>query len=276
MHEICTEEELQLYFENTNNEGHIVNRVLHRIAKTLHDNPTFSFGSYDEEDIYQFCWLWCIETLMLTKCKKTGVMKRRYNCKSSLYGYLDKVCKRRISKLKRDKQWRSDISDQKACRACKDRETCPRKIEYGNFDQIPRCEVMAKAIQRNSSKYALSVQADHDITEPVYHKDEYICVELEDITEFFGEQIPQKYKIVFQNILQGNTAGIPKNTLIAARRWCWRILRKMDIEQAAYYEKIYYNSYQKELMRKLRKNPSSVKRAPGRPAKKNKPKYKKK
>ena len=246
IHEICTENELMQYLANPefkNDPDHIINVVLTRIAETLHDNPTLAFAHYESEDIYQLCWLWCIDTL------KAG----KYNYQSSLYGYLEKVCKNKIFKLKRDKQWRSDISDQKACRKCKYRKECNRKISYSDLEKIPKCKVMAAALERNNSKYALSVHADYDITEPVCHRGTHVAVELEDITEFFGENIPEKYKHVFHRFLQGNITGIPKNTVVAARRWCWRILRKLDEEQAEYYKRIYYNSYQRELMRRLRK-----------------------
>lgn len=129
IHEICTKEELARYFDDPdvrNDQGHIVNVVLTRIAITLHDNPTLAFGSYTSDDIHQFCWEWCMENLRAGK----------YNSRTSLYGYLEKVCKNKVKKLRRDKQWRTDISDQNACRQCKHRDTCERKITYADLDTM--------------------------------------------------------------------------------------------------------------------------------------------
>ena len=251
IHEICTQEALEQYFKNPNDPEHIVNVVLERVAKTLHDNPTLSFGSYDELDIYQFCWQWSMETLQAGK----------YNCQTSLFGYLHRVCVNKVFKLKRDKQWRSDISYQKACQKCKNRNICDRKIRYTDLDiintaneqNLPLCKIKIASLKRNSAKYALSIQMDYDITEPECNKKVETEVEINDITEFFGEQIPEKYKDIFFRLLNGQTTGIPKNTITAARRWCWRIMRRLDKEQIEYYEKIYYNSYQKDLMKKMRK-----------------------
>jgi hypothetical protein len=245
IHRICTREDLERYFNTPdvrNDPDHVVNVVLTRIAITLHDNPAFAFAGYTSDDIYQLCWQWCIENLQAGK----------YNFTTSLYGYLEKVCKNKIKKIRRDKQWRTDISDQNACRKCKHRNTCDRKVTYSDLDTIPKCKVMASALKRNHAKHALSVQADYDITEPVCNKNKHADIEVSDVAEFFGEQIPDKYKAVFTKMLQGCITGIPKNTIVAARRWCWKILRKVDGEQAKYFERVYYNSYQKEHRRKER------------------------
>ena len=167
IHEICTKEELEVYFSNSdvrNDPNHIVNIVLTRIAETLHDNPFFSFASYTSDDIYQFCWEWCIENLQAGK----------YHSRTSLYGYLEVVCKNKIKKLRRDKQWRTDISDQNACRQCKHRDTCDRKVTYADLDTEPKCKVMKAALERNFAKHTLSVQADYDITEPACHRTQHI------------------------------------------------------------------------------------------------------
>jgi hypothetical protein len=245
IHKICTREDLDLYLINPdvrNDQDHIVNVVLTRIAVTFHDNPSFAFASYTSEDIYQFCWEWCIENLSAGK----------YNCKTSLYGYLEKVCKNKIKKLRRDKQWRTDISDQNACRKCKHRETCDRKVTYADLDTVPKCKVMKAAIERNLAKHNLSVQIDQDITESVCHKNHHADVEIAELVEFFNEEIPDVYKPVLHRLLHGNITGIPKKTIITARRWCWRILRNVDIEKAEQFQKIYYNSFQKESRQKER------------------------
>lgn len=263
IHEVCSEEELESYFKDPNDAKHIVNVVLDRVAETLHDNPTLSFAHFDQEDIRQQCWLWSIETLMSGK----------YNCKTSLFGYLHKVCINKIFKLKRDKQWRSDISDQKQCKQCKHRETCSRKIQYSDLDHVPKCKVMAKALIRNSAKHALSTQADYDITEPESHTDQYEHVDLQCMTEFFENEIPDKYKPVFERILHEDIKGIPKHTVTAVRRWCWRIMRKLDPEKYGIPRKTglilqNYRIYQREDRQKRRqKNKAKGKPTDGLPHK---------
>ena len=219
-----------------------MNVVLTRIAATLHDNPTFAFASYTSEDIYQFCWRWCLENLSAGK----------YNCRTSLYGYLEMVCKNKIKRLRRDSQWRTDISDQKTCKQCKLRDTCNRKVTFADLDTVPKCAVMKKALERNHSKHTLSVQADYDITEPACHRDQHVDVEIADLIEFFGQEIPEVYKPVLDRLLLGNITGIPKKTIVTARRWCWRVLRGIDLEKAEQFQRIYYNVFQKESRRKER------------------------
>lgn len=187
-------------------------------------------------DIYQFCWEWCIENLRAGK----------YNSQTSLYGYLEIVCKNKIKKLRRDKQWRTDISDQNACRKCKHRDTCERKVTYADLETVPKCKVMKAALERNYAKHTLSVQADYDLTEPACHRNHHGDVEIAELMDFFGKQIPEIYKPVLQRLLHGNITGIPKKTIITARRWCWKALRKIDVERAEQFQRIYYNAYQKE------------------------------
>jgi len=248
IHEVCSEEELELYFKDPNDANHIVNVVLDRVAETLFSNPTLSFAYFEQEDIRQQCWMWSIETLRAGK----------YNCQTSLFGYLHKVCMNKIFKLKRDKQWRSDISDQKLCKQCEHRETCNRKLPQSDMDKVPRCEVMAKALVRNKAKHALSKQADYKITEPPCHRDQYEEVDLQCMSDFFENEIPDKYKPVFEKILNEDIKGIPKHTVTAVRRWCWRIMRKLDPEKYGIPRKTglilaNYKTYQKEDRRRRRK-----------------------
>ena len=182
----------------------------------------------------------------------------KYNSQTSLYGYLEVVCKNKIKKLRRDKQWRTDISDQNACRKCKHRDTCDRKITYADLDEVPKCKVMESALKRNLAKHTLSVQADNDITEPMCHRNKHVDVELSEMLDFYEEEIPDKYKPVFNKILNENIKGIPKNTVTAVRRWCWRILKKLDPEKYGIPRKAglilkNYKEYQKEDRRKRRK-----------------------
>jgi len=245
IHEICTKENLERYFsdpEVRNDPSHIVNVVLTRIAETIHVNPTFAFASYTPDDIYQFCWEWCIENLRAGK----------YNSQTSLYGYLDIVCKNKIKKLWRDKQWRTDISDQKACRKCQHRETCDRKVTYADLETAPACPVKKAALERNHAKHTLSVQADYDITEPACHRNHHVDVEISELVEFFDEKLPDTYKPVLKRLLNGNITGIPKRTIVTARRWCWKVLREIDLEKAELFWRIYYNTFQKESRRRER------------------------
>ena len=243
IHEILSKDELEAYFVNPHDPEHLVNIILHRVAKTIHDNPTFPFAYFDQKDLYQYCWFWSIEALK----------KGTYNYRQSLFGYLRILCERKIMNLRRDKQWCNDVSYQEACKKCEVRETCTRKITWRDTLKSPKCKVMEKALKRNSAKYNLSVHMDNDAPDSVDDTPRYEDIITQDILDFFDNKIPDKYREVFVKILNNEIEGIPKTTVIATRRWCWRILRNVDTELAARYKRIYYNDYQKELMVKIRK-----------------------
>ena len=244
IHVVCTKKEIKEYLRNPDEE-HIVGVIIGRVAITLHDNNTLPFSSHEQEDVLQMCWQRCLEIL--------GSKKLKYNYKTPLFGYLHKACINWLLRLKRDTQWRNDIVYQKACKKCKHRDTCTRKVSYVDLDTPPTCKAKAAALIRNQSKHALSVQSDYNVTEPIDHRSGHQTVDLNDIVEFFGERIPEKYQYIFHKLLNGRLTGIPKNKLLATRRWCWKILKRLDMEQYEYYKRAYYNSYQRELMKKLRK-----------------------
>lgn len=248
INDVCTKSQLEQYFLNPNDPTHVVNIVLDRIAKTFQDNPTLAFSSYETDDIFQLCWQWSIEVLVAGK----------YNCRTSLFGYLHTVCRNKIFKLKRDKQWRGEISMQKTCKTCKHRHTCTHKITYTDLDNDPKCKVIAKALARNQSKHALSVQADYDITEPEVGDTSTQSTDLNSTIDLYREKMPEKYKWVLEKILDGNIKGISKHTIIATRRWCWKILKQSDPDQygtprVSGLIKANYNTYQREDRRKRRK-----------------------
>ncbi len=218
-----TENEINEWLSNPV-DTHKIFDVIHKAAEMVKQNHTYQFSCYDSDDLYQLCWGWAYDVLLPKTDPKTGIKKAKYNYLTSLYGYLDTIFKNKIFKLRRDKQWRNDIADQKACKQCKERDRCPRKIYLADKDKEYTCHVIIKSIKRNEAKHALSVQMDDDITE---RRDEAANAEREviasDIYKILHENLPEKERKILEKLVAGEKIS-NKKSIEWMRRRCHKII----------------------------------------------------
>lgn len=206
-----TQQQIEEFVNNPVETSEIYD-IIEKATGLICNSNNYQFSYYEKEDIYQQCWMWTISIL------KAG----KYSEKYSLFGYLYRVYKNKLSQLKRDKQWRYNVADQRACSKCRRRKVCDRRILISDLNDTPKCKVMTAALRRNNSKYLLSLQMDDEITDRV----DNTIGDTDEILEVFYKYLPDKYIDKFNSILENNTKGIKKKEIRSVRKYCFRIANK--------------------------------------------------